>query len=58
MSYQGLVFAITVGVAIGVAIYGYFAAPQPIHHEYRNSNTSDYNHTLEPRSVHAPNRPR
>lgn len=58
MSYQGLVFAITVGVAIGAAIYAYFATPEPLQHGPTSNNTRDCDYTLQPRSQPAPNRSR
>lgn len=58
MSYQGIVFAITVGVAIGVAIYNYFAPPGTLQHGQRTNDTRDSDYSLQPRSASAGNRSR
>lgn len=54
MSYQGIILALTVTVAIGAAIYNYFNANREGQYRYderpRQSDDFDCNYTFNPRS--------
>lgn len=55
MSYQGILLAMTVTVAIGAAIYNYFKANTQQHSYY---DGPDYNYTFSPRTATNPKPPK